>query len=152
MVKLSQILENPNALRRTVNEGVVNELVTSIKELGVKYPILVRKLPKKWWQFQKYMLVDGLHRLHAMKHLSFKKCLVQVVSITDKEKLILSIIESKTHVQPSKEQYRRALKKILETNQNMTVAELANRIGKSEAWVRLYLRKDENDPGTDAVN
>jgi len=56
--------------RRALNQAKVSELVQSISVLGLRDPITVRLVTKqiRWGKFKtEYILVDGLHRLEAMK-------------------------------------------------------------------------------------
>jgi ParB-like chromosome segregation protein Spo0J len=61
-VKISDIYV-PQALRKTVDAAKVEEIATSIADVGQQVPIKVRE------DKERYVLVGGLHRLEACKAL-----------------------------------------------------------------------------------
>lgn len=61
-VKISDIYI-PQALRQPIDPAKVEEIATSIAEIGQKVPIKVRE------DKARYVLVGGLHRLEACKAL-----------------------------------------------------------------------------------
>jgi ParB/RepB/Spo0J family partition protein len=146
---LWRIIENPAALRCQINSPVFEELLQSIKRCGLLSPLMVRKVPKKrWWHFQRYIIIDGLHRWKALKVLGFWRAPVSIITITDEALIVARIIASQTRVPTSKAQYRQALLKILSTG--MTVKELAAKLGKTEEWVKRHVNPvDEPLLGTE---
>ncbi len=60
--KIAQIYV-PAKRRKTLNETVVNEIAESMLEMGQLTPILVRR------DGERFVLVEGLHRLEACKAL-----------------------------------------------------------------------------------
>lgn len=58
-------------------------LVEDIKKNGQMLPILVEKLPRKWWQYligrQYYKLLTGFRRVAAIKELKLKTINCQVI-------------------------------------------------------------------------
>jgi ParB/RepB/Spo0J family partition protein len=63
----------PAALRKPIDARKVEEIATSIAEIGLQSPILVR--PDK----ERYVLVSGLHRLEACKALGETTIMVILV-------------------------------------------------------------------------
>ena len=61
-LELDRIEINPFQPRTNFNEDSLQELATSIRELGVIQPITVRKT-----EFNKYQLISGERRLRASK-------------------------------------------------------------------------------------
>ena len=53
----------PVARRATLNPATVDELAQSILDVGLHMPILIRR------DGERYVLVEGLHRLEACKRL-----------------------------------------------------------------------------------
>jgi ParB-like chromosome segregation protein Spo0J len=53
----------PTKRRATLNPAAVDEIANSILEIGLRSPILVRK------DGERFVLVEGLHRLEACKKL-----------------------------------------------------------------------------------
>ena len=69
-IKIADIKVKGERRARALNPGKVNELEQSISVLGLRDPITVRLVTKqiRWGKFKtEYILVDGLHRLEAMK-------------------------------------------------------------------------------------
>ncbi|MGH6931172.1 MAG: ParB N-terminal domain-containing protein [Dongiaceae bacterium] len=71
-IKIDQIYV-PAALRKPVDAAKLEEIATSIAEVGQQTPILVR--PDK----ERYVLVSGLHRLEACKALGETTILANLV-------------------------------------------------------------------------
>ncbi len=140
-VKTWQVRPNENALRYVVNDDApFAELLLSIARRGLTSPLIVRKLPKRWFRRQRYCLIDGLHRLEACKLLKLKQIPVQIITVSETQVLTAQIMASKVRVKTSPEQYAAALRKILTMTEGMTIEELAKRIGKPVEWVQEKLK------------
>ena len=64
----------PIKRRRTLDEAIVQEIAESVAEEGLKVPILVRV------DGDRYVLVEGLHRLEACRALGEETILVNKVN------------------------------------------------------------------------
>ena len=128
-ILISQIKKSNN-IRKDFNEEKLNELINSIKKIGLLNPLTVRYLKAE----DKYLILAGHRRFEACRLLGFEKipCLcVDTVVENDIRIMIdensvrqdISVIEEADFIA---KQIRR-----LDINQK----EFANLIGKSESWV-----------------
>jgi ParB/RepB/Spo0J family partition protein len=143
-LKISDIRENPNALRpvnRQTEEYL--SLVSSIKRDGILNPIVVRecKDPETGETF--YSLVDGLHRFSAAKDAGLDTIPVHCKEMADAQVLEAQILANVHKIETQPVQYSKALVRILTLNPLMTMVELAERLSKSPKWIadRLSLTK-----------
>lgn len=82
--------------RRDVDSTVVNRLADSIKNIGLKHPVTVRR------KGDKYSLVAGLHRLEAHKKLGLEHITSCIVSMTNAEARMWEIAENLHRAELSK--------------------------------------------------
>lgn len=80
---------NPFQPRSNFNEESLQELATSIRELGVIQPITVRKL-----EFNKYQLISGERRLRASKINKFTTIPAYIRIANDQESLEMALVEN----------------------------------------------------------
>ena len=80
---------NPFQPRTNFNEESLQELATSIRELGVIQPITVRKT-----EFNKYQLISGERRLRASKILGLKTIPSYIRLADDNESLTMALVEN----------------------------------------------------------
>ena len=64
----------PVKRRRTLNEATVEEIAESVAEEGLRVPILVRV------DGERYVLVEGLHRLEACRALGEETIVANMVN------------------------------------------------------------------------
>ena len=86
---LDQITENPYQPRTVFSEEALNELATSIKELGVIQPITVRKIDT-----QKYELISGERRWRAAKIAGLTTIPAFIRIANDEESLMMALVEN----------------------------------------------------------
>ena len=86
---LNSIEVNPNQPRTVFNEEALQELATSIRELGVIQPITVRKM-----DFNKYQLVSGERRFRASKILGLETIPAYIRIANDEESLMMALVEN----------------------------------------------------------
>ena len=86
---LDQITENPYQPRTVFNEEALNELASSIKELGVIQPITVRKISNG-----KYEIVAGERRYRACRELGMESVPVIEMNVGDARGYELSVLEN----------------------------------------------------------
>jgi len=155
VIPISAIRENPVALR-TVNRETeeYQGLVDSIRQKGFLGAITVRPQVDQETGEEFYELVDGLHRFTASKDAGLTDINVDVVSLDDDQVLEAQIMANIHKVETRPMDYTNQLKRILIRNSMMTEAELAAKLGKSQAWIagRLSLNKIENEKIKELVN
>lgn len=136
VLQVSQIEENPNALRTVVDKETVayEELKASIKQYGVIDSISVREYTKDD-QSTGYRLVNGLHRLTACKELGIPDMSVNIITVEDEDLLATQIIANATSVKTTKSDFAKGIKQLVQLK-GWTFKEVAKKLDKSEKWVR----------------
>lgn len=139
-LELDSIELNPFQPRSNFNEEALQELATSIKELGVIQPITVRKL-----DFNKYQLISGERRLRASKLLGLETVPAYIRLANDNESLVMALVENiqRHDLDPIEVaiSYQRLIEEI-----NLTQEELSERVGKKRSTITNYLRLLKLDP------
>ncbi|MGV9242291.1 ParB/RepB/Spo0J family partition protein [Streptomyces sp. NPDC003710] len=131
---LDSITPNPRQPREVFDEDALAELVTSIKEVGLLQPIVVRQLSAS-----RYELIMGERRWRACREAGLD-AIPAIVRATDDEKLLLDALLENLHraqLNPLEEAaaYDQLLKDF-----NCTHDQLADRIGRSRPQVSNTLR------------
>jgi len=80
---------NPFQPRTNFNEEQLQELASSIRELGLIQPITVRKL-----DFNKYQLISGERRLRACKIVGLTTVPAYIRIANDNESLVMALVEN----------------------------------------------------------
>ncbi|MFV5991801.1 ParB/RepB/Spo0J family partition protein [Streptomyces sp. NPDC056231] len=133
-VLLGSITPNPRQPREVFDEDALAELVTSIKEVGLLQPVVVRKLGP-----ERYELIMGERRWRACREAGLER-IPAIVRATDDEKLLLDALLENLHraqLNPLEEAaaYDQLLKDF-----KCTHDQLADRIGRSRPQVSNTLR------------
>ncbi|MCO8308034.1 ParB/RepB/Spo0J family partition protein [Streptomyces sp. RKCA744] len=131
---LDFITPNPRQPREVFDEDALAELVTSIQEVGLLQPVVVRQLAP-----ERYELIMGERRWRACREAGLEK-IPAIVRATEDEKLLLDALLENLHraqLNPLEEAaaYDQLLKDF-----NCTHDELADRIGRSRPQVSNTLR------------
>ncbi|WP_417887267.1 ParB/RepB/Spo0J family partition protein [Zunongwangia sp.] len=139
-LELSSIEENPFQPRTNFNEESLQELGSSIKELGVIQPITVRKL-----DFNKYQLVSGERRYRASKLIGLSTIPSYIRIANDQESLEMALVENiqRQDLDPIEIalSYERLIDEI-----KLTQEQLSDRVGKNRSTIANYLRLLKLDP------
>ncbi|MFJ3231369.1 ParB/RepB/Spo0J family partition protein [Streptomyces sp. NPDC086787] len=133
-IPLDAITPNPRQPREVFDEDALHELVTSIKEVGLLQPVVVRQLGPA-----RYELIMGERRWRACREAGLE-AIPAIVRATDDEKLLLDALLENLHraqLNPLEEAaaYDQLLKDF-----NCTHDQLADRIGRSRPQVSNTLR------------
>ncbi|ARF73824.1 ParB/RepB/Spo0J family partition protein [Streptomyces griseus] len=131
---LESITPNPRQPREVFDEDALAELVTSIKEVGLLQPVVVRKVAT-----DRYELIMGERRWRACREAGLER-IPTIVRATDDEKLLLDALLENLHraqLNPLEEAaaYDQLLKDF-----KCTHDQLADRIGRSRPQVSNTLR------------
>ncbi|WP_255949465.1 ParB/RepB/Spo0J family partition protein [Streptomyces odontomachi] len=131
---LDSITPNPRQPREVFDEDALAELVTSIKEVGLLQPVVVRQVGAT-----RYELIMGERRWRACREAELDR-IPAIVRATDDEKLLLDALLENLHraqLNPLEEAaaYDQLLKDF-----NCTHDQLADRIGRSRPQVSNTLR------------
>jgi len=137
---LDLIEVNPFQPRSNFNDETLQELATSIRELGVIQPITVRKLG-----FDSYQLVSGERRFRASKLLNLETIPAYVRIANDQESLEMALVENiqRQDLDPIEIalSYQRLIDEI-----NLTQEKLSERVGKKRSTIANYMRLLKLDP------
>ena len=133
-VPLETITPNPRQPREVFDEDALAELVSSIKEVGLLQPVVVRQLGP-----ERYELIMGERRWRACREAGLER-IPAIVRATDDEKLLLDALLENLHraqLNPLEEAaaYDQLLKDF-----SCTHDQLADRIGRSRPQVSNTLR------------
>ena len=137
---LEAIEVNPFQPRSNFNDEALQELASSIKELGVIQPITVRKL-----DFNKYQLVSGERRFRASKLIGLETIPAYIRIANDQESLEMALVENiqRQDLDPIEIalSYQRLIDEIQFTQEKMS-----ERVGKKRSTITNYLRLLRLDP------
>ncbi|MEU9548514.1 ParB/RepB/Spo0J family partition protein [Streptomyces werraensis] len=133
-ISLDAITPNPRQPREVFDEDALAELITSIKEVGLLQPVVVRQVGGG-----RYELIMGERRWRACREAGLD-AIPAIVRATDDEKLLLDALLENLHraqLNPLEEAaaYDQLLKDF-----NCTHDQLADRIGRSRPQVSNTLR------------
>lgn len=139
-LELSTVEVNPFQPRTSFNEEALQELATSIRELGVIQPITVRKI-----DFNKYQLVSGERRFRASKLLGLETIPAYIRIANDQEALEMALVENiqRQDLDPIEIalSYQRLIDEV-----NLTQEQMSERVGKKRSTITNYLRLLKLDP------
>ncbi len=133
-ISLNKISVNPNQPRTNFNDEILNELVQSIKSVGLIQPITVRKISKKEFQ-----LISGERRVRAFKKLNITKIPAYIRDVNDQESLEMALIENIQRDDLDSIEIAISYKRLIEEI-NLTQDELGKKIGKKRSTISNYLR------------
>jgi ParB family chromosome partitioning protein len=131
---------NPFQPRSYFNDETLQELASSINELGVIQPITVRKS-----DFNKFQLVSGERRYRASKLIGLKTIPAYIRIANDQESLEMALVENiqRQDLDPIEIalSYNRLIDEI-----GLTQEKLSDRVGKKRSTIANYLRLLRLDP------
>jgi ParB family chromosome partitioning protein len=133
-LELDVITPNPRQPREVFDEDALNELIISIKEVGLLQPVVVRPIGS-----DRYELIMGERRWRACREAGLER-IPAIVRATDDEKLLLDALLENLHraqLNPLEEAaaYDQLLRDFACTHE-----QLADRIGRSRSQVSNTLR------------
>lgn len=131
---------NPFQPRTNFNEEALQELATSIKELGVIQPITVRKL-----DFNKYQLISGERRLRASKLIGLQTIPSYIRIANDNESLVMALVENIQRHDLDPIEIALSYQRLIEEIQ-LTQEQMSERVGKKRSTITNYLRLLRLDP------
>lgn len=134
MIDINSIKTNPNQPRKIFKEKELEELSDSIKENGIILPLIVVEL-----EDGKFELVAGERRLRAAKKAGLEQVPVIVKRATDKEKMIMAIIENVQRSDLNCVEEALAYYQLM-NEYKLTQEEVAKKLGKERSSVANFLR------------
>ncbi|MFE9257378.1 ParB/RepB/Spo0J family partition protein [Streptomyces sp. NPDC006879] len=131
---LDAITPNPKQPREVFDEDALAELVTSIQEVGLLQPVVVRQLGP-----ERYELIMGERRWRACREAGLER-IPAIIRATEDEKLLLdALLENLHRAQLNPLEEAAAYDQLLR-DFNCTHDQLADRIGRSRPQVSNTLR------------
>ena len=145
MIAVADIRVSPVSLRTVNEEGQqFLQLRDSIAQYGVQQSISVRPAIKEEEGDERFVLIDGLHRLTAARQAGIEEVPAMVCETEDQADVIVrQTILNSQRIDMKPIEYTRGLMKILSAKPLMTQTELAQMVNMSTSWVmgRLQLLK-----------
>ena len=137
---LDSIEINPFQPRSNFNEDTLQELATSIRELGVIQPITVRKS-----EFNKYQLISGERRLRASKLAGLSIIPAYIRIANDNESLTMALVENIQRHDLDPIEIALSYQRLMDEIQ-LTQEQMSDRVGKKRSTIANYLRLLKLDP------
>jgi len=139
-LEIDSIEVNPFQPRTNFDDESIQQLGSSIRELGVIQPITVRKTG-----FDKYQLVAGERRYRASKAIGLTTIPAYIRIANDQEALEMALVENiqRKDLDPIEIalSYRRLIEEI-----GLTQDRLSDRVGKKRSTIANYMRLLKLDP------
>lgn len=138
-ILINDIKLNPNQPRTNFDQKAIEELASSIKELGLIQPITVQK------NNDSYELISGERRLRAFKFLNLKEIPAYVREANDQTSLEMALVENiqRKDLDPIEIaiSYRRLIEELKISHEQMS-----KRVGKDRSTITNYIRLLKLDP------
>jgi ParB family chromosome partitioning protein len=134
-----EIAPNPQQPRTEFDPGDLEELVISIREIGVLQPIVVRPLPDAEEGEPRFELVMGERRLRATKQLGLATIPAIIKNTADEDMLRDALLENLHRANLNALEEASAYQQLL-SDFGITQDQLASRIGRSRPQITNTLR------------
>ena len=132
---------NPYQPRTNFNQKDINDLASSIKELGLIQPITVKFDDND----DNYELISGERRLRSFKQLNIKTIPAYVRKVNDQTSLEMALVENiqRKDLDPIEIaiSYNRLIDEL-----NLSQDEMSKRVGKDRSTISNYIRLLKLDP------
>lgn len=136
LIPVEQIAPNPRQPRDVFDEDALAELVTSIKEVGILQPVVVRVVDAKK---PSYQLIMGERRFRASQEAGLKEIPAIIRDVRDDDLLRDALLENLHRVDLNPLEEAAAYQQLLE-DFKCTQDELSERIGRSRPQISNTLR------------
>ena len=140
-LSLNKIHVNPNQPRTNFDSKEIDNLVVSIKELGIIQPITVRKINE-----DKYEIISGERRYRASKlaNLDSIPCYIKAVE-NDTDLLKLSLVENVQRVDLDPIEIALTYERLI-NEYNLDFESISRLVGKDRSTISNYVRLLKLDP------
>ena len=133
-IDVDQIDNNPFQPRSKMDAEALNELASSIKELGIIQPLTVRQIEEN-----KFQLITGERRLKAAMIAGLKKIPVYIRTADDQAMLELALVENIQREDLDAIEVAISYQRLIEEC-SLTQENLSDRVGKKRSTISNYLR------------
>lgn len=138
-IEISKISLNPNQPRTNFDQKSLDQLASSISELGLIQPITVQQSKEE------FILISGERRLRAFKLLNLKSIPAYVRTANDQTSLEMALVENiqRRDLDPIEIaiSYQRLTEEL-----NISHDEMSKRVGKDRSTITNYIRLLKLDP------
>lgn len=133
-IEISRIVPNPDQPRRTFDEETLDELASSIRELGVVQPLTLRM-----GEDGDYQIIAGERRWRAARKAGLFTVPAYVRTVSDTEMTEMALIENIQREDLNSIEVALGFKKLIDTY-HLTQERLSERLGKKRATIANHLR------------
>ncbi len=133
-IEIDRIVPNPDQPRRTFDEATLEELASSIRELGVVQPLTLRL-----GDDGNYQIIAGERRWRAARRAGLASVPAYVRTVSDSEMTEMALIENIQREDLNAIEVALGFKKLIDTY-NLTQERLSERLGKKRATIANHLR------------
>jgi ParB family chromosome partitioning protein len=133
-IELSQIQPNPEQPRTWFDEDSLEELASSIRELGIIQPLTLRKVGA-----EQYQIISGERRYRAAKLAGLDSVPAYVRTASDSEITEMALIENIQREDLNAIEIALTFRKLIDQYE-LTQEQLSLRIGKKRATIANFLR------------
>lgn len=133
-IDVDLIVPNPGQPRRIFNEESIEELASSIRELGIIQPLSLRSADDGIYQ-----IIAGERRWRAARMAGLKSVPAYVRTASDSEVTEMALIENIQREDLNAIEVALAFRKLIDTY-NLTQERLSERLGKKRATIANHLR------------
>lgn len=133
-VDLDLIMPNPNQPRTHFDEEALDELASSIRELGVIAPVTLRKNNDGT-----YLIIAGERRYRASKLVGLKSIPAYIRTAEDEQVMEMALIENIQREDLNAIEIALSFHRLME-DYRLTQEKLSERVGKKRTTITNYLR------------
>ena len=132
---------NPNQPRTNFDSNQIDNLVVSIKELGIIQPITVRKI-----KHDKYEIISGERRYRASKIANLESIPCYIKAVEDETDLLkMSLVENVQRVDLDPIEIALTYERFI-NEYNLNIDAISRLVGKDRSTVSNYIRLLKLDP------
>lgn len=133
-IAIDQITPNPNQPRREFDEQALEELASSIREIGIIQPVTLRQM-----EDGKYQIIAGERRWRASQMAGLQSIPAYIRTVKDETVMEMALVENIQREDLNAIEIALAYEQLLQKS-GMTQERVAAEVGKSRAAVANYLR------------
>ena len=133
-IAISQISPNPDQPRSNFDETALEELASSIRELGIIQPLTLRSVGK-----DSYQIISGERRYRAAKLAGLNTVPAYIRTANDSELTEMALIENIQREDLNAIEIALTFRKLID-QYDLTQERLSERIGKKRATIANFLR------------
>ena len=133
-IAIEQIEANPNQPRREFDPEALQELASSIREMGIITPITLRQVDTN-----KFQIIAGERRWRASQMAGLKSIPAYIRTINDENVMEMALVENIQREDLNAVEIALAYQHLVDST-GMTQEKISERVGKSRTAVTNYLR------------